>query len=260
MWWTLIVPIRQLKSCKVIRRKNVAIVQHEFVGYASQWNWAINSLPIDTAWTMKLDADERVTPELKEELYAELPRAAADLSGFYIRFFLVFLGRSLRWGGLGSNYLLRVWRTNEASFENREVNEHLQTEGETKHLKGYIEHKDSKSFADWLDRHNRYSSMEAKLIVEKDVTGEVQPRLLGGPEQRRMWFKSAYHMIPSRIFAAFGYFCFRYFIKLGFLDGVAGFQYWFMHASYLYWTDLKVCEYRRTKKCPQSDLAFTWET
>ena len=126
------------------------------------------------------------------------------------------------------------------------MNEHFQVEGKAAYLKGYIEHKDSKSFTDWIDRHNRYASMEAKLIVENDLTGEVEPKIFGKAEEKRMFLKTLYHKMPFRIVSAACYFCYRYFLKLGFLDGVGGFQYWFLHASYLYWTDLKALEYRRT--------------
>ena len=74
--------------------------------------------------------DERVSPALSAELETALSSADREVVGFYLRFYLVFLGKTLKWGGLGSNYLLRIWRTGAGFFEDREVNEHAQVEAE----------------------------------------------------------------------------------------------------------------------------------
>ena len=73
--------------------RGVQVVQHSFEGYASQWNWALKKLPISTKWVMKLDADERVTPALSEEIREVVSgRSTEEATGYYLRFYLYFFG------------------------------------------------------------------------------------------------------------------------------------------------------------------------
>ncbi|HEY1343145.1 MAG TPA: glycosyltransferase family 2 protein [Bryobacteraceae bacterium] len=226
----------------------VSVVQHRFEDYSSQWNWALTQLPITAEWTLKLDADERVTSEFKEEVDAKLPMAPADVDGVLFRRRFFFMGRPLRFGAVRSNYDLRLWRTGKAMFEKRPVNEHALVAGHTILIKSLVEHHDYKSIADWLDKHNRYSSLEAISVLRGNVTGDIKPRFFGSPIERRMWLRSLYFRVPARHLF---YFLYRYVLALGFLDGIAGFRYWFLHASYRYWIELKVREYRLTGHLPK---------
>lgn len=228
--------------------RGVQVVQHAFENYSAQWNWALCHLPISQEWTLKLDADERVTPEFKDEVGQLLSSVNEEVEGFYFRRRLVFLGKRLRWGGTTQNHDLRLWRSHRATFENRTVNEHALVRGQTREIQSYVDHCDFKTFSDWLDKHNRYASMEARCHIERNVTGDVPPRLMGNPAERRMWFRSVYYKVPLRHYF---YFLYRYILRLGFLDGKAGFHFAFLRASYHYWIDLKIEEYRRTGVLPE---------
>jgi hypothetical protein len=120
--------------------------------------------------------------------------------------------------------------------------------GDTVRLRSLVEHHTMKSLPDWLEKHNRYSSMEARCMVAGNVTGGVVPRLFGKPDERRMWLRQMYFRVPARPLL---YFLYRYVARLGFLDGRAGFRYCFLHASYFYWIDLKRREFQRTGALPE---------
>lgn len=227
----------------------VGLVQHAFVDYAAQWNWALTHLPIRTGWVLKLDADERATDRFRDEVGRRIAGAPPGLSGFVVHWRLIFMGRWLKWGALYPNGNLRLWRHGRARFEERQVNEHALVEGEVQSIASPIDHHDRKGLGAWIDRHNRYSAMEARALAERNLTGEVRPRLLGGtPDQRRMWLRSLYYRIPAR---ALCYFLYRYVVRLGFLDGRAGFRFTFLHAAFLYWIDLKLLECRATGELPE---------
>jgi len=230
-----------------VDNERVQIVQHRFENYSAQWTWALTRLPIAQPWVMKLDADERATPEFRAEVSRVL--AADDAAVAYIvHWRLIFMGQSLRWGGLFPNGNVRIWRHGQAHFENRDVNEHLVVDGPIGTIRNPIEHHDYKSLSHWLDRHNRYASMEAKSVSEGNVTGGLKPRLLGRPDERRIWCRILYYRLPFRPLI---YFVYRYFLRLGFLDGKAGFRFTFLHAAYLYWIDLKRIEYASTGVAPE---------
>lgn len=224
----------------------VRVVQHRFENYSDQWNWALTHLPVTSDWTLKLDADERVTPEFKKEVDEFLCSAPPDLHGVQFRRRFVFMGTQLRFAWtLGHD--LRLWRTGHAVFEQRSVGEHPVVQGRIGTLKSYVEHYNYKSIADWLEKHNRYSSLEAINLIHGNLTGDFKPRLFGTPIERRMWLRKWYYRVPGRPFI---YFLYRYFLRLALLDGLSGFRFTFLHASYLYWIDLKRAEYRTTGELP----------
>jgi glycosyltransferase involved in cell wall biosynthesis len=225
----------------------VRVVQHRFKNYSEQWNWALAHLPVTSEWTLKLDADERVTPGFKKEVDELLRSPAQDLHGLLFRRRLFFMGTPLRFGGTLDNHDLRLWRTGRAVFEQRSVNEHALVEGRRATLKSYVEHHDNKSIADWIDKHNRYSSLEAINLIQGNLTGGIKPRFFGYPTERRMWLRKWYYRVPGRPLL---YFLYRYLLRLGLLDGWAGFRFAFLHASFLYWIDLKRAEYRAMGELP----------
>jgi glycosyltransferase involved in cell wall biosynthesis len=226
---------------------SVHVVQRRFENYSDQWNWALSHLPLSSAWTLKLDADERVTPKFKKEVNELLRSPPPDLHGVLFRRRLFFMGSPLRFGGVRDNYDLRLWRTGKATFDRRTVNEHALVEGRTVVVKSQVEHHDNKLIADWLDKHNRYSSLEAISLIQGDLIGSVKPRFFGTPTERRMWLRKLYFRLPGRPLL---YFLYRYVLRLGLLDGLAGFRSILLYAVFLYWIDLKRLEYRTTGKLP----------
>ncbi len=231
--------------------EGVRVVQHKFEDYSQQWNWALTHLPIRAAWTLKLDADERCTLAFKLEVESQLAGAPADVAGVFFRRRLIFMGTPISGAGTSDAYVLHLWRTGQARFEDRAVNEHALVNGEVVYLHNTVEHHNTKSLSDWLDKHNRYTSLEALSLIEGNVVGDVSPRLFGRDDQRRIWLRSMYYRVPCRFAVAMAYFLYRYVWKLGFLDGEAGFHLCFLQVAFRYITDLKVCEYRKTGKLPE---------
>lgn len=220
-------------------QNGVWVVQHAFENYSAQWNWALTHLPIVAEWTLKLDADERATPAFCREVDDKIGRVSVDVHGFYFKRILFFMGQPLHHGGYSDNYVLHLWRTGKAVFEDRSVNEHALIRGRSDKLQSVVEHHDFKSISDWIAKHNRYSSLEAINMMSGNVNGGISPRLLGSPDERRMFFRHAYRKIPAR---AFLYFLYRFVFRLAILDGMPGFRYTFLHACYRYWTELKIIE------------------
>ena len=225
----------------------VRVVQHRFENYSEQWNWALSRLPIGQPWVLKLDADERVTEEFRREVDARLRDGGPQEDAFTVHWRLIFMGRWLKRGGLYPNGNVRLWRHGKGHFGRREVNEHLVVHGKVGVIKAPIDHHDYKSLGHWIDRHNRYSAMQVRDLLAGNTIGRTEPRLFGRPEQRRMWLRKLYYRLPGRPLL---YFLYRYFLRLGFLDGRAGFRFIFLHATYLYWIDLKRDEHRIAGELP----------
>ena len=182
--------------------RGVTVVQRAFRGFGDQWNFAVRDLPIAAPWTMKLDPDERLTPELK----ASIERAiSADAhAALILQRRLWFMGRPLSI----RQDILRLWRTGSCRFADVAVNEHPLVEGPALRLEGDLEHHDSPSLHHWVDKQNRYTTAEA-IAGARNHDLSVQPRLFGSALERRMWLKRAYWRAPFRhqamyLFCLFG--------------------------------------------------------
>ena len=174
--------------------RGVHVVQRPFKNFGDQWNFAVSgSLPVDQPWSMKLDPDERLTDELKDQIRAAIFENMADAISFPRR--LWFMGRPLP---VRQN-VLRIWRSGTCRFTDSMVNEHPVVEGRHLHLKAELEHHDSPTLHHWYDKQNRYSTAEANIAF----TGHGKtalPLLFGNRLERRAWVKMAYNYLPFRHF------------------------------------------------------------
>ncbi len=176
------------------------IVQRRFRGFGDQWNFAINDLPINTNWTMKLDPDERLSDELKASIECAIADPACGAISFRRRWWL--LG-----GPLPINdVVLRVWRTGECVFSDQLVNEHPVTKSKARLVNGYMEHLDSPDLDHWIEKQNRYSTAEAVTYVQDRNPVSLAQALRGERWQRRMWIKRNIYRLPF-----WGSFLFLYF-------------------------------------------------
>ena len=178
------------RTVDIALERGVKIVQRRFTNFADQWNFAL-SLPVKTPWTMKLDPDERLSDELKQNIAQAIQREEAD--GFSLDRRLWFMGKPLHI----KQEILRVWRHGKCHFPAMIVNEHPKVEGTTKRLDGFMEHLDSANLHTWLGKQNLYTTMLAITTYEKDPL-EVKPNLFGSRRQRVVFFKKYFWKIPFR--------------------------------------------------------------
>lgn len=186
------------ETVAIAKEFNVHVVQRRFEGFGDQWNFAMRELPITAAWTMKLDPDERITPELAAVIRSTLD--APDYDGYTLERRLWFMGAAMP----VKQRILRLWRTGTCKFSEVLVNEHPFVEGKIGHLTGTLEHHDSPDLHHWFDKQNRYTTAEARAAFEGRALAAT-PRLLGTALERRMWLKRTYRHIPFRHLLMFLY-------------------------------------------------------
>ena len=191
-------------SVDIALRHGVHVVQRRFRGFADQWNFALDSLPIKAPWTMKMDPDERLSEELKTNLVSAIQRGDSD--GYRVTLRLWFMDRPLP----VRMSLVRVWRTGSCHFGNVAVNEHAVVTGRVAEVPGCIEHHDSPDLEHWLEKQNRYTTAEA-IMAHTHAPLADTPRLLGTAFQRRMWMKRHFGRLPLR-YSLFFLYCW---LKLG---------------------------------------------
>lgn len=230
-------------TLKIARQAGCQVLQHEFVNQAEQLNWALKELPIRTPWVMRLDADERLTAELVEELKEKLPALPSHISALTIKRRVYFWGRWIRHGGYYPTWLLRVWRHGYAHCEARWMDEHMVIrDGEVSKLSNDLVDENRKDLTFWIAKHNRYADRELKDILETS-TSEVEG--LVGQARTRRWLKSNVYSHAPLFLRAFFYWVYRYVFLLGFLDGTAGLIFHFLQGFwYRFLVDAKLYEYR----------------
>jgi len=229
------------------------VVQQPWVNHASQFNWALSQLDTDTDWVLRIDADEYLTPELATEIRAELPQLGAEIDGVFIARRMTFQGQMIKHGGVFPVHVLRLFRFGRGQCENRWMDEHIKVIGKTADLCGELIDDNLKSLTWWTDKHNNYASREAVDLLNLEymfMPHDTVARLYGGSQAGfKRWLKErVYSRMPGG-FRALAYFFYRYVMRLGFLDGRAGFAFHFLQGFwYRYLVDAKVAEVKRHMK------------
>ena len=180
------------KTVDIALQYGVTIVQRPFTDFGGQWNWALENLPINTPWTMKLDPDERMSDKLKAQIENTVTSQSPE-AGYIFPRRLWWLGRPLH----VTQEVLRLWKSGSCRFSNTIVNEQPLINGLVGQLSGTLEHLDSKDLHHWLDKQNRYSTMEAIMRYRGDRMA-VSPKLFGSRLERRLYFKKVFWKLPLR--------------------------------------------------------------
>lgn len=238
---------------EIARTFGAKVVQfHYRGGWPKKRQWAIETLPLAYDWILLLDADESLTPELSQEILRAVENPA--INGYYISLRMYFLGRLLRHGGAGfwklslfkrgkGGYECRL-RNQDSSMADMEVHEHVVVEGATARLKNPLVHRNVESLSRYIQKHDEYSNWEANVWVQGEDQGQLPPALFGTQAQRRRWLKKTFLRLPG---APLWFFCAKYFLGLGFLDGIPGLIYCGFQGVQVFHVKSKIYELRRAK-------------
>ncbi len=238
------------KTLEIARHYTDKIFQHEFENYGKQRNWALNNLPITTEWILNLNSDQRITEDLKKELTGIFSKNEhLDFNGFLIARKTMFMGRWIKHGGHYPVYDVVLFKKGHGICEESRYDQLFTVEGKAKKIKGDIVDIVTASLSDFTLRHNKWSSFEAldQTLGEDQLSREsgVIPNIFGNSMERRRCLKSFYMKLPLFV-RPFIYIFYRYFLRLGFLDGIEGLIFHFLQG---FWfrllVDAKIYEIKR---------------
>jgi len=234
------------RTADIARELGARIVEREFDDFSTHKNWALAQIDFRNGWILLLDADERITPGLADEIRAVVGSAGTDgPAGYYLARRTVFAGRWLRHGGVWPDYNLRLLRRGHGRYEDRAVHEHMMLDGPAGYFREPLLHDDDKGLERFFERHNTYTSLEAVEIVRARRKGGAGRAVLRGdlaargPARRRALKTFAQRWLPFRPLCVFLY---MYVLRAGFLDGRAGFRYAVLKMFFEYQIALKVIE------------------
>jgi glycosyltransferase involved in cell wall biosynthesis len=235
------------RTLEIARKYSCEIFQNKWINYAKQYLWAVDNTPIRNPWVLRLDADERWTPNGFAELKEIIEGDQAD--GVFVKMKIFFMGRWIRRGGFYPNNFLRVYKKFMGTMEDRWMDEHIYVNGRT--IESNIEvieanYDRQKNIGLWTTKHNNYSTREAvEFLCQKHhlIPIETIGRFFGNSTERKRWLKENVYFKTPLFVRPFLYFIYRYFLKLGFLDGKEGFIFHALHAFwYRFLVDAKVLQ------------------
>lgn len=205
------------KTVQIAREFTDHVVVRPWPGFAAQKNFALHQASGD--WILSIDADEEVSPELREEIRGVVAADGPD-DGYRIPRRNIFWGRWIRHGGLYPDWQLRLFRRDRGRFVERAVHEAVRVNGELGRLRSALIHRSYRDVSDFFDRTNRYSSLAAEEWVRRGGTARAADLLV----------------------RPLGRFLAMYVARGGFLDGWRGFLLAVLYAYYVFIRSAKVWE------------------
>ena len=219
------------RTCEIAAECGAVVLQNKYINQAQQFQWALDNCPVDTAWVMRMDADEYLTDELIDEISIKLPNLSSDVTGVNLIRNVRFLGRTLRYGNLKPISIMRLWRTGSAYMEQRWMDERIVLKfGEAVTFNKRFIDENLNGLTAWTQKHNDYSNRE--IVTELDNQYGLFESVSDNSLASRNRQKSLYYKLP-RFVRAVAYFIARYVFFLGFLDGVPG-LIWLTLQAYWY--------------------------
>ncbi|BCB97287.1 glycosyl transferase [Dissulfurispira thermophila] len=213
------------KTLEICKKYTDRVYQHEWQGYAKQKQIATDYA--EKSWVLILDADERVTPELKEEILMHIKQQ--DCSGFYIPRKNFFLGKWIKHSGWWPDYTLRLFRKDVSYVEPREVHEKIFVNGVVGYLKNPFEHYTYRTISDYIKKMETYSTLSAKEILSKN------PQISS--------LSLSLKMLSNPFFT----FVKMFLIKQGVRDGMYGFILAVLYSFYTFLKYVKIWEMKRAQ-------------
>jgi glycosyltransferase involved in cell wall biosynthesis len=200
------------------------VIQREYINSASQKNWAIPQAAHE--WILLVDADERVTPELQEEIQSILATEEEPFVAYDIYLNEHFLGQRMYYSSLQNNKATRFFKRDQCRYEEKHVHADIIADGAIGLLKGKFNHNTYRNFDAFVSKLNRYAWWQAR-----DYKGRIGKIT-----------------IVHILFKPFFRFCKHYFLRLGFLDGFAGFVYAYIQSYAVMTRYIKIWLLRRNLK------------
>lgn len=239
-------------------RPDVRVLEHRFRDFGDQRNWALDHASPRHEWILFLDADERCTPQCAAAIRSAVEDPGGNV-GFYLTCRNLFLGKWIRRCTLYPSWQLRLLKSGHVRYQKEGHGQREVTSGPLGYLAEPYDHYGfSKGVADWIERHNRYSTDELELIARLRREPLVLTDLFRGDAlRRRRCLKRLAARVGGRPWIRFFY---TYVLRRGFLDGRAGFYFCLLRLAHEIHITVKLAELTASRppdapSCPTSQAA-----
>jgi len=236
------------KTIEIAKSLGCEIKKHKFINYSKQRNWAQEYANLKSSdWVLHIDADEIITKELANNIIKTLKKSTVGAYLIKKRFY--FLGKPISFGYINPSWHLRLFKKKNGLCEERNYDQHFVTKGKTKKITGLLLDLQSHSLKQWITSHKKWAQAEAIEVVSKTKKkNTLKPSLKGDKRMQKRWMKlNLYYKFPPFL-RAFLFYLYSYVFCLGFLDGLPGLRYHFLHT---FWfrtlVDINILKLKKTK-------------
>lgn len=239
-------------TVEIARECGATVYQNPWINYAKQFNFGLSKVNPSSSWVMRIDSDEYLMDELVNEINSKLVSLDDSVNGLYIKRRVHFMGHWIKHGDYYPIWLLRIWRNGQGVCEERWMDEHIKLSNpNVVQLEFDLVDDNKNNLTWWTEKHNNYATREAidllnyRFSLFGNATNDVVPKLFGNQVERKRWMKHVYAYLPLFV-RPFSYYIYRYFFKLGFLDGKPGFL-WHLLQGFWYrlLVDAKIFDIKR---------------
>lgn len=234
----------------ILNDNNIIFQQNKFINHSKQINFAIDTLPFNTTWIMRIDADEIIPESLVDELkHTLLLHENSLVNGFYMNRKVIFLGKELNFGSLNPMWLLRIWRKGEGFSNEKWMDEKIVLKHpKTLKLSNVFFDKNLNNLTWWTQKHNLYANREAiEILKEKYLSTYKNDEKASNRDIILFNLKSIYNRLP-KFLRPILLFVYSYIVRLGILDGYPG----------LVWNTLQVFWYRFLVDCKVYEIELNF--
>lgn len=235
------------RTLEIARAAGARVEQRAYDTEIGQRTFGLTQLKFKHPWVYMPDADEITTPQLRDEMLAIAADPTRRESAFRVRFKVMFMGRWVRRSSLYPTWVVRLVRPERIRFQ-RQFHTHCVDDGTIGQLESHFDHYSfNKGMNAWYEKHNRYSWFEARESVEKTKSRDISLSGLFSRDaiRRRRALKELSMRLPFRPILRFIY---MYFLRMGILDGRAGYIYCRLLMEYEYMIVVKMAEIRRRER------------
>jgi glycosyltransferase involved in cell wall biosynthesis len=220
------------------------IYEHPFEDYAKQRNWAQEKLSIKNDWIIHLDADERISPGLRSELF-KVFSSNSSIDGYMMPRKTIFRGRWIKYGGHYPSYHLRLFKKDKGRCEERLYDQHYVVNGRTATLKGDLINIITPDIETLTAKYK--VELEAREILY-NYKRALNVKFNGTPIERINWLRYKIYYRAPLFLRPVLYFLYRYFLRLGFLDSAEGLIFHFYQGFWFrFLVDMKIFELKYLK-------------
>ncbi len=213
------------RTLEIAKEHAHVILQREYEYSASQKNWAIPQATHE--WILLVDADERVTPELKQEVLSILKNPPTDNTvAFWIGRMNHFMGERVHYSGWRGDKVIRLFRKSKCVYEDKHVHAEIIADGNVGMLKQQLYHNTYTTLDAYIQKLNKYASWQARDYDKK--TGKLTP----------------YHFVIKPFWGFFKH----YIMQSGFRDGAVGLTIGYIQGYTVFMRYVKLWLLRRGRK------------
>jgi glycosyltransferase involved in cell wall biosynthesis len=235
------------RTLEIAREYGCSVHHRAFDTFPRQCNWALDNVSFKHEWILRLDADERVTPDLARELKDTIASVPSDVTGIAVKKRLYFMGRWIKHGRMYPMLRMCIHqrvagRYDELGYDGQFV---LKSGRTITAQHDFFENNLNNDLPFFTRKHMDYSENEARELINQAGAGGLTPRLFGNKIERTRWLRlNVYNRTPLFV-RPFVYFIYRYLFCLGFLDGTPGLIFHILHGFwYRFYVDARIWEIR----------------